>query len=409
MRKKYWVFITVVLAVLALAVAGCGGGSQPAQEKPKAESPAPAQQGGGAQPASAETYKIGAIYDVTGPGSSLGLPERNTAQWLVDQVNAKGGINGHKVELALADNESDETKSLLAFKKLISEDKVPVVVGPSQTGTTMSLVDTANKEQVPLISAAAGAVIVNPVAERKWVFKTAQNDSVVATKLIGYLKQKGFKKVGFMSVNNGYGDSGLKEFTAVAQKEGLEIVAQEKFEATDKDMTAQITKVRRANPDAVVVWAIPPAASIVTKNYRDLGMKQPLFHSHGIGNQDFIKLAGDAANGVIFPIGRLLVAESLPDNHPQKKLLVEYATAYEKQYGPRSTFGGHAYDGIAIAIEALKAVGPDRAKIRDYVENLKNFPGVTGIFNFSAEDHSGLDTSALEMVKIENGRWKLAE
>lgn len=382
------------LALVLVLATGCGGGAK--------------QEGQGGQ--EAEVYKIGAIFDITGPASSLGVPERDTAKMLEEQINAAGGINGHPVEIIIEDNESNETKAVQVAKKLIEVDKVLAIAGPSTTGTSMAIIDTVTKNEVPLVSAAAGATIVTPVAERKWVFKTAQNDTVVVEKIIDYLKSINAAKVAFLSMNNAYGDSGRKEFEALVPAAGFEIVATERFGATDNDMTAQLTKVKSANPDAVVVWAIPPSASIVTKNYRQLGIEAPLIHSHGIGNRTFIDLAGDAANGVVFPVGRLLVAESLPDDDPQKEVLVKYATDYESKYNqPRSTFGGHGYDAVALIVEALKKAGPDRAKIRDELEKTSNHPGISGVFNMSAQDHSGLTKDALILVEIENGKWQILD
>jgi len=390
---KGW-FLLVSVVLVMLIAAGCGGGGE--QE---------AQEG-----QEQEVYKIGAIFDITGPASSLGVPERNTALMLEEKINSQGGIDGHSVEIIIEDNESNETKAVQAAKKLIEKDNVLAIAGPSTTGTSMAIIDTVQKSEVPLVSAAAGIGIVTPVEERKWVFKTAQNDAVVVEKIIDYLKSINAKNVAFLSMNNAYGDSGRKEFEAAAPGAGINIVVQEKFGATDKDMTAQLTRVKAANPDAVVIWAIPPSASIVTKNYRKLGIEAPLIHSHGVGNQTFIELAGDAANGVICPIGKLLVAESLPDSDPQKQVLVEYAQEYESRYNePRSTFGGHAYDAISLIVAAIEKAGPDRAKIRDELEKMQGFAGISGVFNMSPQDHSGLTKESLVMVKIVDGKWQVME
>jgi len=295
-------------------------------------------------------------------------------------------------------------------KKLIEVDKVLAIAGPSTTGTSMAIIDTVQKNQVPMVSAAAGKSIVSPVDQRQWVFKSAQNDSVVVEKIIDYLNKIGAKKIAFLSMNNAFGDGGRAIFEEEAPNNGLDIVALEKFGATDNDMTAQLTKVKSANPDAVVVWAIPPSASIVTKNYRQLQIEAPLIHSHGVGNQAFIDLAGDAANGVIFPAGKLLVAESLPDTDPQKQVLVEYANDYEAKYNqPRSTFGGHAWDSISLIVEAIEKAGPDRAKIRDELEKTQNFAGISGVFNMSPQDHSGLKKDALVMIKIVDKKWSILD
>ncbi len=345
--RKVVVLVLSCLLVLALGISGC---SKPAaQETPSGQKASPAK----------EPIKIGAVLDISGPGSSLGIPARDSIELWQDAVNKNGGINGTPVKVIIIDNKSDETQSVLAFKKLVNDEKVVAVAGASQSGTSIAMINSATQEQVPLVSPAASIKIITPVAERQWVFKTAQNDSVVASKIIDYLKAKKFKKIAFLSVNNAYGDSGLQEFAAAAKAAGLEMVASEKFGATDVDFTPQLSNVKKATPDAMIIWAIPPSASIVTKQARELGLKIPLIHSHGIANKTFIDLAGTAANGVIFPAGKLLVAESLPDSDPQKQVLLNYIKAYEKTDRPRSAFGGHGYDAVAVIGQAIAKVGPE--------------------------------------------------
>jgi len=396
--------------VSALLLASCGGA------QPTTGSPAPtvAQATKTAIPVG-ETYKIGAIFDVTGAGSSLGTPERDTVKMLEDQVNAKGGITGpdgklHKVQVIVYDNQSQESQSVLVAKRLIEEDKVPVIIGPSQSGTTLAIVDTTQKAQIPLISAAASFKIVEPIADRPWVFKTPQSDSLIMTSLLDYLKSKSITKVGWISVNNAFGDSGRSEFERLSPQFGITATTSERFDANDKDMSGQLTKIRATNPQALIVWAIPPTASVVTKNAADLGLKLPVFHSHGIGNQDFITLAGPAANGIIFPVGKLLVASGLSDTDPQKKVLLEYTDQYQKAYGkPPTTFGGHAWDAFWLATNALQKAGPDPKGIKTALEGMKEFVGITGVFSFSDKDHNGLDKRAVTMVTVVDLKWAPAK
>lgn len=387
--------ILVAAFALGLLLTGCGG-----QKADKEQ---------GAATETKEPYKIGAIFDISGPSSSLGVPERDTVQMVVNEINKAGGIDGHPIDLIMLDNKSNETESALAAKSLIQQN-VLAIVGPSASGTTMAIVDAVQQAQIPLVSAAASVRIVDPVAERKWVFKTAQSDSLVAEKIASYLKSKNLTKIGFASMNNAFGDSGRVEFEKAAKAAGITILTEQKFEATATDMTPQITNLKKAAPDAVVCWAIPPSASSFTANYRQLGLTMPLIHSHGIGNKTFIDLAGDAANGVVFPVGKLLVAEGLPDSDPQKSVLVDYATKFEaNKFGPRSTFGGHAWDAINIVLDALKKAGPDKAKIRDELEKTQNFTGISGIFNMSPTDHNGLTLDSMVMVEIKDGKWVLAQ
>ncbi|MCL6558393.1 MAG: ABC transporter substrate-binding protein [Firmicutes bacterium] len=378
-----------------LAAAGCGKAkkaAEPAKEQAK------------------EPYSIGAVVDISGPAASLGEPERNTLQMLADELNAKGGINGHPVKLIMLDNKSNETEAVLAAKRLIDQDKVLAIIGCSQSSTSLAMVDTVTKSQVPMISMAASAKIVTTPdgKQQPWVFKTAQSDVIVANKIAKYLVGQGIKHVAFLSVNNAFGDYVLINFEKAAAINGVNILLKEKFEATDTDMTAQLTKVKASKAKATVVWAIPPAASIVTKNFRALGLKMPLIHTHGIGNQKFIDIAGDAANGVIAPMGKLVIAEQLPDSDVQKPVLLNYINDYQKNYqGRPSTFGGHAYDAFELVVKAIEQAGPDRAKIRDALENITGYAGISGVFNLSAEDHNGLGEDSMVLVDIKEGKWHL--
>ena len=361
-----------------------------------------------------EAYKIGAIFSITGPGSSLGIPERDTALMIEADVNARGGIKGpdgkmHPLKLVIYDDASDETKAVLAAKKLIDEDKVTAIVGTTLSGTSLAIIDTVQKAEMPLVSCAAAAKIVEPVAERKWVFKTPQSDHLIVGVLVDYLKAKGFTKVGWLNVDYAFGQQGWIEFEKAAQKAGLTIAANEKFGQKDVDMTAQLTRVKAANPQAVVIWSIPPSASIATKNYADLGIAAPLFQSHGVGNKKYIELAGAAANNVLFPAGKLLVADQLPDNDPQKSTLLAYARDFEAKYGPRNTFGGHAWDAVQVVMHAMEKAGTDRAKVRSAIESTRNFVGITGVFDFGPADHNGLDRRAAVMIQIVDGQWRPAK
>jgi branched-chain amino acid transport system substrate-binding protein len=383
--------LLLALLVTALVVAG-------------AQAPAGAQ----------EPYRLGAIFSITGPGSSLGIPERDTALMLEADVNARGGVKGpdgrlHPIKLVIYDDASDETKAVLAAKKLIDEDKVTAIVGTTLSGTSLAILDTVQKAEVPLVSCAAAAKIVEPAAERKWVFKTPQSDHLIVDVLVDYLKAKSLTRVAWLNVDYAFGQLGWLEFEKAAQKAGLTIAANEKFGQKDVDMTAQLTRVKATAPQAVVVWSIPPSASIATRNYADLGLKMPMFQSHGVGNKKFIELAGPAANGVMFPAGKLLVAEQLADNDPQKAVLLAYARDFEARYGPRNTFGGHAWDAVQLAVRGMEKGGADRAAVRAAIEGTRNFVGISGVFDFSASDHNGLDRRAATMIQIVDGQWRMVK
>ncbi len=352
-------------------------------------------------------YKIGGLFAITGPASPLGTPERDTALLMEKQINATGGINGHPVKLIIYDTKSTETDTVLAAKNLISQGVV-AIVGPSQTGESLALLDTASRAGVPVISCAAGVKIVQPV--NKWVFKTAQSDVHAVARLVDYMKKKGINKISILSVSNAFGDSGKQQLRIQCGAAKIKILSEETFGDKDTDTTSQITRIRGKRPQAVVCWGTNPGPAIVARNMKQLGLKIPLLMSHGIANHKFIELAGDSANGVIFPAGRLIVVNDIPASDPQKKALLAYANAFKKQYKrDPDTFGGHAWDAIQLVKEALAKVGPDKAKIRSFIENKKNYVGIGGIFNFTPQDHNGLGKNAFVLVTIQNGKWRLTK
>jgi branched-chain amino acid transport system substrate-binding protein len=352
--------------------------------------------------------KIGAIFSVTGPASFLGAPESKTAKMLVDKINASGGVLGQKLELIIKDSGGKPENAVSFAKQLIEEDKVLAIIGPSTSGETLQIKALCEENQMILVSCAAADAIVNPLA--KYVFKTPQKDSQAATWIYRTMKEKGISKIAILTGNDGFGASGKKQLEALAKTEGIEIVANEVFDKQATDLTDVLTKIK-ATPgvQAVVTWTVVPAQSIVAKNMKQLGMDIPLFQSHGFGNPKYAEQAGVAAEGILFPAGRLLVVDELPDSHPQKKLLATYKKDYEAAYKEDvSTFGGHAYDAVLIVTEALKKAGTtDRDKVRDAIENLHGLVGTAGIYNFSATDHTGLDLNAFEMLTVKNGKFTI--
>ena len=352
--------------------------------------------------------KIGAIFSVTGPAAFLGAPESKTATMLVDKINASGGVLGQKLELIIKDSSGSPEKAVSFAKQLIEEDKVLAIIGPSTSGETMQIKKLCEENQMILVSCAAADAIVNPLA--KYVFKTPQKDSQAATWIYRTMKAQGISKIAILTGNDGFGASGKKQLEELAKTEGIEIVANEVYDKQATDLTDILTKVKGTpGVQAVVNWSIVPAQSIVAKNMKQLGMTMPLFQSHGFGNPKYVEQAGVAAEGILFPAGRLLVVEELPDSHPQKKLLATYKKDYEAAYQENvSTFGGHAYDAILIVTEALKKAGTtDRAKVRDAIEGLHGLVGTAGIYNFSATDHTGLDLNAFEMLTVKNGKFTI--
>jgi branched-chain amino acid transport system substrate-binding protein len=351
-----------------------------------------------------EPIKVGALLAVTGPASFLGAPEARTLEMLVDEVNAQGGLAGRKVQLLVKDTGASPEKAVSFARQLIEEEKVFAIIGPSTSGETMAVKNLAEETRTLLLSCAAAEVIVTPVA--KWVFKTPQKDSQAATKIFQQMKKMGIGLIGVLSSNTGFGKAGKEQLAKLAPENGIQILVDEVYDKAATDLTAEVTKLKAAGVQAIVNWSIEPAQSIVIKNARQIGMKAPIFQSHGFANIQYVKTAGAAAEGVLFPAGRLVVAESLPDSHPQKKLLVAYKKAYEARFKEDvSTFGGHAYDAFLLLRRGIEQGGVDREKVRGALENLKGVVGTAGVFNLSATDHNGLDLDAFEMLTVKNGRF----
>lgn len=355
--------------------------------------------------AMAEDYHVGCIFAITGKASWLGEPERNTAEMIAKKINAAGGINGNKLVLHIEDDQGDNTQAVNAVNKLIKKDKVCAIIGPSTSGTSMAIVPIIQEAKIPLLSCAGAAVIVEPASERKWVFKTPQKDSDCVKRIYDHMKGKGIKDIGIITSTSGFGDAGRNQLKKIAAEYGINIVADETFDPTATDMTAQLVKIKNAGAKAVVNWSIEPAQAIVPQNIKQLKLTIPLYQSHGFGNLKYAAAAGEAGEGLIFPAGRLLAVDTVADDHPQKKVLVDYRNEYESTYKDKvSTFGGHAYDALYILTNAMKKVGNDPAKLRDEIEKTE-FVGTAGIFKFSPTDHCGLDKTAFEMLTVKNGKF----
>ncbi len=379
----------VLVAVLLAGLIALGAAGAKAEKKP---------------------YVIGAIFSITGPASYLGEPERNTMEMLAAEFNAKGGIKGHPVKVVIYDDEGDVTKARLHAEKLLKKDQALAIIGPSLTHTSMAVLPITQKAKTPLISCAAGISITSPAKERFWVFKTPQTDQMAVNRIYQHLKKQGLTKVAILTVSTGFGVSGKEQLNALAPKYGMTLVAQEVFGEKDTDMTPQLTKIRGTEAQAVICWGTGPAPALVAKNMKQLGITIPLIQSHGAASKKFIELAGDAAEGIMLPAGKLTIYQLLPDADPQKAVCQEYDKKYQAKFNkPASSFGGYAYDAMMMLAQALEKAGADRAKIRSALEQTKKFVGVSGVFNMSPEDHNGLSPEAFVMVKIEKGDFKLIE
>ncbi|MFP3979800.1 MAG: ABC transporter substrate-binding protein [Desulfobacterales bacterium] len=356
-----------------------------------------------------EPYHVGCVFAITGGASWLGEPERNTAEMIAEQINEAGGIDGHELVLHIEDTQGSNTRAVNAIKKLIKKENVCAIIGPSRSGTSLAAIPVVQQAEVPMLSCAAAASITNPPEKRKWVFKMGQNDSDAARRIYEHMNQNGIEKVGTLTGTTGFGDAGRTQLKTLNDEYGIEIVADETYAPGDTDMTAQLIRIRNSGAQAVINWSIVPAQSIVPKNMDQLKMDIPLYQSHGFANIKYAEAAGKAAEGSIFPAGRIMGAKTVPEDHPQKEVLMSYKEAYESRFDEQvTTFGGHAYDAMHIIARALEKVGDNPEKIRDAIEDME-FVGIGGVFKFSENDHCGLDKTAFEMMTVKDGRFEVLD
>ncbi len=355
-----------------------------------------------------DPYKVGAILEATGGLSFLGDPGKKTFEMIAEEINQSGGINGHPLELIIYDTVGQPTRAVISVQKLIKSDKVLAVLGPMSSGSALATIPIIQKSKIPNIALGASRKIVEPT--KKWVFNTVQTDRNAVIRIYEYMQKQGIKKIGIITVSNGFGDSGREQLLDQSSRYGIQVVADEKFGGKDSDMTAQLTSIQTTDAQAIVCWTVGPTLTIVTKNWKQLAMKIPLYQSHGAASRKILEMAGKSAEQMVFPAPKLIVVDQIADSDPQKKILIAYRDSYEKKYGQAvSKFGGNAYDAIHIIISALKMVGPDPSKIRNYIENLKDYVGIVGVYNYSPTNHNGLTKDYFVMVKVENNKWKLLE
>ena len=356
----------------------------------------------------AAPIKIGALFAVTGPAAFLGEPERNSAKMVIDEINKAGGVKGHKLELVAYDTTGDATKAVQLATKLIKDDKVVAIIGPSTTGETMAVIPVAEKEQIPLISCSAGSKITDPV--KKWVFKTAQNDALAVGRIYEYLQKTKQTTVSILTVSDGFGASGREQLKSQAAKYGITIVSDDTYGPKDTDMTAQLTKIRGSHSQAIICWGTNPGPAVVAKNARQLGIKTPMFMSHGVSSKKFIELAGDAAEGIKLPSGKVVVADLLPGSDKQKKSLMAFVKDYQRHYKAEGEhFGGHAWDAVMLIRGAVENGAETAAAIRDQLEKTRGFAGIGGSFTYSTQDHAGLGKDAFVLVEVKNKDWVIVK
>jgi branched-chain amino acid transport system substrate-binding protein len=363
-------------------------------------------------PLSWADINVGVTLSATGPAASLGIPEKNTFSLMPTT------IGGQKVNYIVLDDASDTTTAVKNVRKLVSENKVDVIVGSTTSPNSLAMIDVAAEAETPMISMAASSAIVDPVdARRRWVFKTPQNDIQMSTAIVEHMTNSGIKNVAFIGFSDAYGEGWFREFSKVAELRKLKIVASERFSRTDTSVTGQVLKVLSTNPDAVLIAGSGTPAALPQTALKERGFKGRVYQTHGVANNDFLRVGGKSVEGTFLPAGPVLVAAQLPDANPVKKAALDYVGKYEGANGKGSvsTFGAHAWDaGLLLqnAIPtALKKSQPGskefRAALRDALEGLKNVTVSQGVVNMSATDHLGFDQRSRVMVKIENGTWKL--
>ena len=361
-----------------------------------------------AAPAQAD-ITIGVTLSATGPAASLGIPQKNTIELLPTS------IGGEKIKWVVLDDASDTTKAVTNARKLVSEDKVDVIIGSSTTPNSLAMREVAVDSSTPMISLAASAAIINPADPKtRWIFKAPQNDSLMADAVAVNMKAAGIKTMAYIGFADAYGDGWLAEIRRSAQTAGIKIVAEEKYNRNDPSVTGQVLKILSANPEAVLIGAAgtpgaTPQKELLARNY-----KGKIYQTHGVGNPDFLRVVGKDGNGTLLPVGPMLVYEQLPDTNVVKKAAADYVTKYEQKFGERTTFGGHLWDAyqlLAQAVpEAMKKAKPGtpafRTALRDALES-SNVVGVHGVFVMGPGDHNGLDNRARVIVKIQDGKWLL--
>lgn len=411
MRKRHVLLIAALVAAFAMLwIVGCGGDSTTTTTAaPETTTTAAAEETTTTAMAgpSGDPIMIGVIVSASGPASPLGEPERAALLMLQEEIN-KVGVLGRPIELVIEDDQSNPTEAVTAINKLLQQDKVIAVLGGSISASTLAIKPIIDAAGIPLMAMAASNKITEPPID--WVWRAPPRDALAVGAALGYIQNTmKLTKIAVLSDENAYGASGLADIEARAGDFGLTVVAKESYKTEDTDLTAQLTKLKAANPEVVVVWGTNPGPAVAAKNMKQLGMTQPFVGSHGIANKSFIDLAGDAAEGVIFPAGRLLVPDSYTDP-AQKAIVDQFVAAFTAATGnPPPTFAGHAFGALRLLLEAInKAGSTDAAAIQKALNETKGVITPDGVYNYSATDHDGLTPDDLTVVQIKGGTWVLA-
>lgn len=356
----------------------------------------------------AEPYRIGAVLSLTGTYAGLGTPEKNAIELEVARINDAGGVGGRPLEVVYEDDATDAAKAQAAAVRLIDEEGVLAIIGASGTGQTMAMRSDAERAGVPIISMAGGSVITDDFSE--WVFQTPWPNRIVVPFVLDQMAATGYTAIGLISDTGGYGVDGRDYVLAHAADAGVTVVADETYNAGDTDMSSQLTKIRAAEPDAVLIWAAGKEAAIIARNARQLNMAQPLYGGSGIARAEFIEGAGEAAEGVRLGTGKILVPEAFGVDSEAYEVATSFISRYETAYGTKpDIFAGHAYDAIGLIADALGRIDGEvtSASLRDALEETSGWVGIDGTFAYSDSDHNGLTPDEMVLYVIEGGTWRL--
>lgn len=366
----------------------------------------------GTQLAAHAQMKVGVISSATGPIAVVGIPQKNTVPLLPKKI---GDID---VEYSYYDDASDSTQSVTLVKKLLSEN-VDAIIGPSGSPNAMGAIQFIAEAKTPLLAPVGTPAVVLPMdAQKRWVFKTTQNDSLIADALVSDMKKRGIKTVGFIGFADPYGESWFKTFAPMAEKAGIKLVANERFQRTDQSVIGQTAQIMSANPDAVLIAAAGGPTALPQITLHERGYKGQIYQTHGAATPDFIRLSGKAAEGTIMAASLMLVLDEIPDSNPSKEVAQDYIEAYEKLHGKKpATFGANVYDAgllLQLAVpEAAKKGKPGtvefRSALRDALENTQQLVGTQGVYNMTPEDHSGFDKRGRVLMVLKDGAWHRIE
>ncbi len=364
-----------------------------------------------------EPIKIGALFALSGPAAFIGTPTKLVAEMAVAEINKHGGVNGRPIKLIMADTEGDPTKAVMAVKRLIEVEKVVALIGPTRTGTGMAIKPIVERARVPIVMTVGGDPVImegGRFGTARYIFKAPQRSSTAVKKIYLYLRKKGLKRVAILTASDGFGQDGRRWLEKLAPEYGLVIVGKESFNPSDTDMTGQLRRLMLKKPEVIICWTIGPAGSIVAKNVRQLGIKVPLFQCHGLPDPKYIELAGKAAEGNLMPSTKLMAWQELPDSDPQKAVIAHFVKLYNEVYNldrkfPINTHSGYAWDAINLLVLAIQKAGVDREGIRQALENINGYVGISGIYRMSPKDHCGLGVDSMIIVRIKNGTWHLED